>query len=205
MEIIKETGVTISTECFMHGKYEGEDCPKCLQESMHPDHGQMNVTETTKPDATVTPQKSEEGQNETVTEEIDILNANVWDAICGDLENFKLVEIKVVDKWRHGTEEIAIVESFTTDKRYQSNFRDSCKDMDFSDMNGEEANFFEIESDKIEISITDFKEFIKACVMKQYGATTELLKPDIEAITEFARKKGCKSGDVVVPGCEVKG
>lgn len=205
MKVIRETGVTISAEYFIHGDYEGEECPTRLEESMTPDYGQINATETTEPGATTHPQKPEEDQNGPVLEEVDILNANIWDAICGDLENFKLVEIKIVDKWRHGTEEIAIVESFETGKRYQSNFRDSCKEMDFEDMNGDEANFFEIKSNEIKIEITSFNTFIRACVMGEDGATTDLLIPDIEAITELARKKGCKIGDVVVPGCELRG
>ena len=57
---------------------------------------------------------------------------------------------------------------------------------------------------EIEITITDFSKFIRACVMGVDGASLKLLKPDIEAIIELARKKGCNKGDVVVPGCEVK-
>lgn len=181
-----------------------EDCPTCIKESACPDPGQINSTEETESDTVVPPQKSEQGQNEPVVNEIDTLNANIWDAICGGLDGFLVEKITIIDKWRHGTDEVAIVESLNTGKRYQSSFRDSCKDMDFEDMNGNEANFFEIKKEEIEITITDFSKFIRACVMAEDGASLELLKPDIEAITELARKKECKPGDIIVPGCEMK-
>lgn len=204
MKVISETGVTVSTSCFMHGDYEGEECQSCIKEAACPDPGQTNVSKTTEPDAPLPPQKAEEGQNEPVMEEIDILNANIWDAICGDIDGFLVKKITIVDKWRHGTVEEAVVESLETGKRYQSNFRDSCKEMDFEDMNGPGANFFEIKQEPgFNVEVFDMAQFIGAIIRGERGATFNLLQPNIPSIIEFANTLCCDRGEIIIPGCKV--
>jgi hypothetical protein len=89
-----------------------------------------------------------QGDNWKMKKELSALNNDVWAAICGDLEGFEVAEEKITDKWRHGTEEEVTVRSESSGKLYKSCFRNSPKEMDFEDMNGEEANFFELKPEK---------------------------------------------------------
>jgi hypothetical protein len=78
--------------------------------------------------------------------ELDKLNEDVWSSICGDLkDNFETVKREITGNWRHGTEEEIVLQSKSSGKFYMSCFRDTCKEMDFGDMNwGDDANFFEV-------------------------------------------------------------
>jgi hypothetical protein len=204
-----------------HGKTVNETCKECgrwgeIEENHNiTNDKQVNETmsspteltnKTTEPDA-ITPQKPEEEQNEPIKEEIselDKLNSNAWDAICGDVEGFEVIERKVVDKWRHGTVETAIVRSKNSGKSYQSNFRDSCKDMSFEDMNGESSNFFELKKE-IEIEVTNIKQLIGSIMRGERGATFDLIQPNTEELIKLAKKNDCKPGDTIITGCRVKG
>jgi hypothetical protein len=77
MKIISETGVTISTECLIHGKYEGEECPGCINENKPDNKPLQSTSKTMELNATIPPQKSEEGQNEPIVNEIEIEVINI--------------------------------------------------------------------------------------------------------------------------------
>jgi hypothetical protein len=79
-----------------------------------------------------------------MSDELRKLNEDVWGAICEDLEDFEVVAREITGNWRHGTEEEMVVKSKVSGKFYKSCFRDSPKEMDFEDMNGSEAAFFEV-------------------------------------------------------------
>lgn len=79
-----------------------------------------------------------------MNEELQKMNENVWDVICGDDKDFEVIQQEAVDTWRHGTLNEVVVKSRASGKFYMSAYRDSCKDMMFSDMNGDEADFFAV-------------------------------------------------------------
>lgn len=91
-----------------------------------------------------------------MNKELEELNEDVWAAICEDNESFRVVKKEITGEWRHGTEEIMVVKSENSGKFYQSNFRGSPKDMCFEDMNGSEANFFEVVPEEKTITTTVF-------------------------------------------------
>lgn len=81
---------------------------------------------------------------ESLANELKELNVNVWDSICNETPGFAVYKKTITGKWRHGTEESVITESQETRRMFQCDFLDSCKDMDFSDMNGDTVKFYEI-------------------------------------------------------------
>lgn len=67
------------------------------------------------------------------------------DAIFGDLEGFELVERKIIDKNRHGTDEYTVVKSIDG-KYYKGEFRvpsDDCNDS-IQDQNWNGINWLEV-------------------------------------------------------------
>jgi hypothetical protein len=48
--------------------------------------------------------------------------------ICGDSEDFDMIEQNTTGHWRHGTEETGVFQRIADGKFFRFNWRDSCKD-----------------------------------------------------------------------------
>ncbi len=93
-------------------------------------------------------------------EELEFLKKHSEEAVYEDLEDYKVLETKIVDEWRHGVDKEIIIQSRKTSKKFWGCYRDSCKDtMEFSDMNCDGINFEELKEESQE-GIKVGKEFI---------------------------------------------
>ena len=52
-----------------------------------------------------------------------------------DSDEFHVVKSEIIGEWRHGTEYVAIVKRVSDSKFFSIPYRESPKDMDFTDMN----------------------------------------------------------------------
>ena len=88
--------------------------------------------------------------------ELEILSKNSEDACYGDLEGFKVVLEEVIETWRWGNLNRVIVQSETTNKYYESSYRDTSGDYggDFTDCNDEDLTWVEVEP-KERVTIVD--------------------------------------------------
>jgi hypothetical protein len=77
-------------------------------------------------------------------DELKLLNEDVWGVVCGEDGRSMVIETNITGEWRHGTIEETIVKVRLSGKFYKSIYHNSPKDMCFEDMNGSEANFFEV-------------------------------------------------------------
>ena len=68
--------------------------------------------------------------------------------VYGDSYDYEVIKIDIVGTWRHGDENVAIVQRKSDKKYFKLDYRDSCKDeCGFKDMNydGEYDEVFPVE------------------------------------------------------------
>lgn len=70
------------------------------------------------------------------------------DVVYGDSDDYEVIKIDIVGTWRHGEEDVAIVQRKSDKKYFKLDYRDSCKDeCEFEDINydGEYDQVFPVE------------------------------------------------------------
>jgi hypothetical protein len=76
-------------------------------------------------------------------EKIKLSSEEIQDIVCTDSDEYDVIEQKTTGHWRHGSKELAIVKRRSDGKFFSIEYRESVKDMEFSDMN-DGGEFYEV-------------------------------------------------------------